>query len=173
MNQEILDIVNEHDEVIESKSRDEIYKRGNCFIRGVWLFIQNSKGQLWIPRRVKTKALCPEALDGSVVGHINAGETYEDAVIRETKEEVNLKIKKEDLKCIGSMRPEQLAVMSKNIRAFIKVYLVESDDVPDFNRDDFSEYYWLKPEELLSRIESGEKHKPSLPLVVKHIFKRP
>src|SRR3990167_993054 len=168
--EEILDIVNSKDEVINSLPREEVYKKGNCFIRGVWLFIQNSKGELWIPRRVKTKKLCPNALDGSVVGHVDAGESYENAMVREIEEEVNIKIAPEDLVCLGEMGPYQLAKMSNDIRAFIKVYILKSDETPNYNKYDFYESYWLTPEQLLEKIEKGDEHKPSLPFVIKHLF---
>ena len=168
--EEILDIVDSNDQVIGSLPRSEAYSRGDCIIRGCWLFIQNSKGQLWIPRRVKTKPLFPDALDGSAVGHVSAGETYEEAAIRETEEEVGIKLNPEELVCIGQMGPDQLASMKNNIRAFIKVYLLKSNKTPQFDKSEYSEYYWLTPEELIKRIDAGDKHKSSLPFIIKHLF---
>jgi isopentenyldiphosphate isomerase len=168
--EEILDVVDSNDQVIESLPRSEVYKRGDCIIRGCWLFIQNSKGQLWIPRRAKTKSLFPDALDGSAVGHVSAGETYEEAAIRETEEEVGIKLKPEELVCIGRMGPDQLAAMNNRTRAFIKVYLLKSDETPEFDKSEYSEYYWLTPEEIIKRIDAGDKHKSSLPFIIKYLF---
>lgn len=168
--EEILDIVDGNDQVIGSLPRSKIYEQGNFIIRGAWLFIQNSKGELWIPRRVKTKKLFPDALDGSAVGHVSSGESYEVALLREAKEELNIDVSIEDLHYVGSMKPQQLPVLDKGLKAFVKVYKLQSDVAPNFNRDDYSEYYWLTPQELLRRIDAGEKYKNSLPFIVKHLF---
>lgn len=168
--EEILDIVDLNDQVVESLPRSVVYERGNLIIRGTWLFIQNSKGQLWIPRRVKSKKLFPDALDGSIVGHVSAGETYEEAIIREAQEECNLDLKISDLEFIGKMAPHQLEILHNGLRAFIKVFVINMEDSPNFNKDEYSEYYWLTPEELIKKIEAGDKHKNSLPYVIKHLF---
>lgn len=55
--EEILDLVNENDEVIGSKSRSDIYAEGLKNFRVVNAFVINSKGKLWIPRRAANKRL--------------------------------------------------------------------------------------------------------------------
>ena len=86
---EILDIVDVHDQVIQSMPRALVYQKNLCSqMRSIWLIIKNEQGQLWIPRRSWTLKQLPGYLDGSVVGHVRAGETYEQALIRESLEEI-------------------------------------------------------------------------------------
>jgi hypothetical protein len=47
------------------------------------------------------------------------------------------------------------------------VYEVLTDTVPEYNREDFSDYEWLLPEEIVSRYADGEIGKEDVPEVVK------
>lgn len=49
MNQELLDIVNEHDQVVGQKYRSEICF-GEKHVRVVNAFLINDQKQIWIPR---------------------------------------------------------------------------------------------------------------------------
>ena len=58
----------------------------------MWLLIRNQDGKFWIPRRQATKKVLPNCLDGSAVGHVSSGEVYEQSMIREVAEELNIDI---------------------------------------------------------------------------------
>ena len=63
----------------------------------LWLFTDS--GNLVIQKRSVNKKINPNIWDIiSVAGHVKFGESIEDAVIREAKEELNLKILKDNLK---------------------------------------------------------------------------
>lgn len=49
--------------------------------RVVNVFVINSSGKIWIPRRHSNKAHFPLAFDMSIGGHVESGETYEAALI--------------------------------------------------------------------------------------------
>jgi len=66
----------------------------------VWFF--TVKEQVLLQQRAATKSICPLLWDVSVAGHIDAGETNVEAAIRETQEEIGLKINAEDLFQIGT-----------------------------------------------------------------------
>ena len=72
---ELLDLVNEHDEVVGQVRRSEAWAR-RLPVRGVNAFVRNSRGQLWFPRRTADKRHYPNCLDMSVGGHVESGEDY-------------------------------------------------------------------------------------------------
>lgn len=167
LTEEYLDLVDQNDQVIGQKKRSEVYAEGyhNFGFRVVNLFVVNSQGQIWLPRRRQEKAHCPLHLDCSMGGHVSSGETYEQALKRETLEELNLDVDKIDLKFLGYLTPHQ-----HGVSAFMKVYETKMDDAPNYNPNDFFEYLWVSPQELFDRIAMGEKTKSDLPKMIKIFY---
>lgn len=160
--EEVLDLVDENDQVIGSMTRKEVYAEGLRNYRVIHAFIVNSEGKLWIPRRVSTKKLYPDGLDYSIAGHVESGETYEEGLIKEAREEVNIDLTKTPYKEIASFNP-----LTHRVHCFQKVYEIRSDEAPEYNPDDFSGYEWLSPTEIISRFQSGEIGKVDIPEVVR------
>lgn len=65
----------------------------------VWFYTQ--AGQILLAQRAASKTIYPLLWDVSVAGHVDAGETIEQAAIRETQEEIGLSISKSELHKIG------------------------------------------------------------------------
>lgn len=167
MQDEYLDLVDLNDEIIGKKLRSEVYSEGLSNFRVVNLFLVNSEGKLWIPRRTSTKRIFPLCLDVSMGGHVESGESYEEAFKRETFEELNIDTDTVSFKCLGHLTPHE-----DNVSAFMKVYEILTDTVPRFNPSDFTEYFWLSPEELFERIGRGDKTKGDLPKLVDIFYTR-
>lgn len=163
--EEILDLVDENDQVIGKKSRADIYNEGLTNFRVVNVFIKNSKGELWIPRRTAHKKLFPLYLDMSAAGHVESGETYEEAAKKEVAEEINVDFDAVPTKYLGKCSPKEHGVSS-----YGAVYEITLDEAPDYNPDDFVEYYWLTPEALLKKIEEGEKAKSDIPILLTEFY---
>lgn len=164
---EILDIVDDNDRVIRSMPRAQVYQNNLCSqMRSIWLMIRNSQGQLWIPRRSWSLAQLPGHLDGSVVGHVRAGESYEEALLRESFEEIGQDLSKISYRLLGKLTPQQ----HKSF-CFATVYECCMDQAPqNWNKDDICEWFWMTPQELLQRWQEGEKVKDTLPILVKHFY---
>lgn len=97
--QEILDIVNENDEVVGQATRKEIHEKGLLHrVVEIWFF--NKKGQVILQRRGKMKS-DGGSLGISAGGHVASGETYEEACLKEIKEETGLDIPMNDLTFLG------------------------------------------------------------------------
>lgn len=163
--EEILDIVDEFDVVIDQKPRSEADRFPKQF-RAVNAFIINSHNELWIPRRSADKKLFPLALDMSTSGAVSSGEDYETAFKRELYEEVGLNADAITYTFLGYLNPH-----IHDVSLFMHVYQIKSDVVPPYNTNDFIEYFWLTPRELVNRIEAGEAAKTDLIKLVKIFYK--
>lgn len=156
---ELLDLVDKNDNVIGTIWRSEsnnLYETKAGFIRAATALIQNDKGELWIPRRTANKRIAPNGLDSSMQEHVGSGESYLEATIRGFKEELNIDVSEEQLEYIGTVLPDD------ELYYFVALYVYKSNDVPEYNPEDFVGFEWVKPEELIRRLENGEPSKKSL-----------
>ena len=98
---EYIDIVTETGEPTSKIAlKSEAHKNGwwhNTI--HVWLYTKN--GEILLQQRSHKKAIFPLLWDVSAAGHIDAGEPFEHAAIRETREELGLELKPEELTKIG------------------------------------------------------------------------
>lgn len=165
--EEVLDLVDEQDTVIGQATRHEVYAQGLRNYRVIHAFIINSEGKLWIPRRTLTKKLYPGGLDYSIAGHVESGETYEEALLKEAQEEANLNLREIPYTEIARFTP-----YTHTVHCFQRVYEIKSDGAPDYNQDDFSGFEWLTPAEIISRHEADEPMKDDIPEVLRLCYLR-
>jgi len=92
MEEEIFDIVDENNKVIGQETRSKAHSTG-LFHRSVHILLFNSKGQIFIQKRVASKKIHPNKWDFSTAEHMKPGETYEQAAIRGAKEELGIDVK--------------------------------------------------------------------------------
>ncbi|MEV4040635.1 NUDIX domain-containing protein [Streptomyces umbrinus] len=86
---EILDIVDEHDEVVGQARRGDAYAQGMRH-RCTFIQVKDAQGRLFIHRRTPTKLVFPSLYDVFVGGVVGAGETYDEAALREAEEELGV-----------------------------------------------------------------------------------
>ncbi|MFD4855467.1 NUDIX domain-containing protein [Streptomyces atratus] len=95
---EILDIVDEHDVVVGQAPRGEATVRGLRH-RCVFIEARDAGGRLFVHRRTPAKLVFPSHYDMFVGGVVGAGESYDEAALREAEEELGV---------FGLPRPEPL-----------------------------------------------------------------
>lgn len=88
---EVFDVVDEHDRVTGQATRAEVHA-GKLLHRAVHLFVYNKRGDLLLQKRSLLKDACPGLWDSSVSGHLNAGEDYPLAAVRELDEEMGIRL---------------------------------------------------------------------------------
>jgi len=158
MDDEILDFVDGHDKVIGKVNRKD-YKQfianQSGFIRVSELFIINDEGKVWVPIRTANKTIAPNGYDYSAAGHVESGEGYLGTIIRESKEEINLDITPEDIEFVAKLK-------SVSIRCIRCIYLLRTNETPEFNPQDFVSAQWLSPSQIISMIDGGHAAKINL-----------
>ncbi len=88
---EYLDMVNEKDRVIGTTSRAEAHGNPKQIHRVAHVLVFNTKGEIFLQKRSIEKDVQPGKWDTSVGGHLDRGECYRDAAVRETTEELGIR----------------------------------------------------------------------------------
>jgi isopentenyldiphosphate isomerase len=68
----------------------------------VYIALVNSGGEIYIQHRAGTKRLLPNRKTISASGHVDPGETFEQAAVREIAEELGIELNESDLRPFGS-----------------------------------------------------------------------
>ena len=135
--------VDKDDNVIGSGTGAEAREKG-IIHRIIRIFLFNSKGELLIQKRSK-KVPSPGKWDQSVGGHVDEGESYLEAAMRELDEELG----------ITSIPFQEAAKFytknadgEKMIKRFNTLYLGNYDGGIKFNPEETSEVSWITLDEL-------------------------
>jgi 8-oxo-dGTP pyrophosphatase MutT (NUDIX family) len=86
---EWVDLVDENNRVMGRARRSEVRGR-NLLHRGVGILCWNSRGEIYVHRRTRTKDVFPGLYDMFVGGVVAAGEPEEEAARREIREELGI-----------------------------------------------------------------------------------
>ena len=99
---EILDILDANGKPTgKTALKSEAHKSGQYHNTiHLWLYTDNEK--VLLQQRSHKKLIYPLLWDVSIAGHIDTGETFTQAAVRETEEEISLKLKENDLVKIGT-----------------------------------------------------------------------
>lgn len=90
-NDELVDLVDEHDAVVEVVTRAEMRARGAAARhRAVYVAVTTSSGALVVHRRADWKDVYPGYWDICFGGILGAGEAWDDAARRELREEAGV-----------------------------------------------------------------------------------
>ncbi|TXS51711.1 NUDIX domain-containing protein [Streptomyces sp. t39] len=87
--EEVLDVVDEQDRVVGRAPRAEVYARGLRH-RCVFVLARDGEGRVFVHRRTPGKLVFPSLHDMFVGGVVGAGESYDDAALREAEEELGV-----------------------------------------------------------------------------------
>src|SRR5437016_8564037 len=87
--EEIVAIVDEYNQVVGALPRREMRARRSLH-RATYTLVFNSRGRLYVQKRTTTKDIYPGYYDPVASGVVLAGETYEQAAIRELEEELGI-----------------------------------------------------------------------------------
>lgn len=162
-NDEVIELVDEHDMVIRTATRGEIDSQNLKYIRGTSALLVNAKGEIWVPIRSSRKSQWPGGFDFSMGEHVGVGESYEAAFHRGVREELGLDTASMPWRLLGHMTPP-----ADGTNTFMAAYELQSDETPEFDASEFASGEWMRPQDLVNAIKAGHPYKPDLlPTVVK------
>lgn len=137
MREEYIDIVDENDKFTgEKKLRGEVHSSGlwHRTVHVYYFTIKDNEYYFLCHLRSKDKDLCPNMWDTRFGGHLQAGETIEEALLEELREEIGI---------------------SANLNDFIKGPVRKSHKYPN---NEFTYTFYYQAEEDISKLkfEDGE-----------------
>lgn len=123
--------------------------------RAVHIYVFDSAQNIYLQKRSLTKSIQPGKWDTSVGGHVDAGETFEQAAYREMKEELGLQADHPLLRLFTWVW------RSDRETEVITTFLYQTDQRPVFDPVEITELRkW--PEEELSSITANPEFTPCL-----------
>jgi isopentenyldiphosphate isomerase len=147
-----IPIVDENDNLIEYMERSEADKNKSLIYRVSYLWITDTEGNIFLARRAFNKNHNPGKWGPAVAGTVEEGETYESNIIKETEEEIGIKIKDVNLK-LGSKKRQKT-----DHNYFSQVFFLELPvGFNDFKiaKDEVAEVKWFSKEELKKELEEN------------------
>lgn len=148
--------------LIGSEANNVSNIRKGCYMPIVGVIIINSKNEILLQKRSKNKKMNPGKW-GICGGKINLGENSLDAGIRETVEEIQVKLDKEDL---------QFLTMDTSDKVHFTVYYVRKDVELDnciLRKEEVEEIRYFKVEELDDLDNEGFEWLGSLKEIIEKI----
>ncbi len=146
---ELLEVLNENGEPTgEILDKNKIHKEGK-YHKEVALILLNDRGEILLQKRSSTKEIEPDkwAWHG---GHVIAGETDIEAIIRETKEELGITLNKNQINLLIKLKRDKFP----NRQFTIAYYSICNLDINDFNiqKEELSEIKWFSFEKFKDMI---------------------
>lgn len=157
MAKEMIDEYNLIGEKIGVIDKDIAHKKG-LWHKSVHVWIINKKNEVLLQYRCKDKKLYPDTWDASFAGHISAGESSIDAVIREGKEEIGINV---DLNKLEYVLTNKEIVKYKDIdsREFVDIFILRQDfslDDISFQEEEVSDAKYVSIDEFFNLMDNNK-----------------
>lgn len=162
MKDEIMDIVDLNDVVIGQATQDEVYAKLLPH-RIVHVLIFNSKGEMAMQLRSAKKSYCPLHWVTTVGGHVQTGESYEQAALREMKEEIGVQLPMEFFK-------KDSYNDTRNLQKFLVTFKATYNGPFTINPDEVERVDFFSLEAIQEMMQEGEKFHPELLFLLQRYF---
>jgi isopentenyl-diphosphate delta-isomerase type 1 len=155
---ELFDVVDASDRVLRQERRSVVHASG-LLHRAVHCFVLDDEGRLLLQLRSASKDRFPSRWSTSVSGHLDAGESYGAAALRELGEELGVDPPPGlHLRFLGKSSPSEATE-----HEFVACYAAEWTDEVDPPADEVAEVRWFAEPELDSLLASQpDSFTPSL-----------
>ena len=138
MSEEFFDVINERDEVIDCRPRGEVHRLGLRH-RAVHVLVFNARGAIFLQKRSMKKDRQPGVWDSSASGHVDSGEDYDTAAVRELREEIGL------LLAQPLERLFKIDACAATDQEFVWVYRCQSEGPFELNAEEIDSGGWFAP----------------------------
>lgn len=176
MSEELVDIVNEKDEVVGVATREEAHKQ-TLLHRLIEVWFYDRRGRVLLQKRSLQKTNLPGLLDFTVGGHVSSGESYEEGLLKEVREETGVLDSHEKFKLVKTFVPQTDGDVN-DLRLHVRktyLYLFEGDfEKLSFDAAEVAGFEWWDIDELVVTIQKNPelfvpfmKHRTTLEVLQK------
>ena len=116
------------------------------------MLVSNSRGEVFLQKRSASKDTNPNCWDSSAAGHIDSGEQYLPAAVRELEEELGLVCKTDEFREFLRLTPS-----INNGYEHQRYYAVCTDQPMTLCPDEIAEGRWFQPSEIDTWVASEDK----------------
>jgi isopentenyl-diphosphate delta-isomerase type 1 len=157
--EEWFDVVNDRDEVVGRATRREVHATG-LWHRAVHVLVFDAAGRVFLQKRSMLKDLSPGLWDSSCSGHLDAGEDYDAAAVRELAEEIGVRVS------AAPARWFRLGACEETGWEFVWVYRLRHDGPITVDPAEIQYGEWVAPAEVTARVaRRPEEFCPSFKLL--------
>lgn len=143
---EVFDVVNERNEVTGQLTRGEVHARG-LLHRAVHIFVINKRGHIYLQQRSHLKDVSPLKWDSSAAGHLDAGEGYASAAVRELGEEIGIHVEATELAA-------EIPAGDNTDHEFVELRLAHHDGPVRCLPEEIATGDWFKPEDINAWVQA-------------------
>ena len=144
---EWFDVVNERDEAVGRATRREVHAKV-LWQLAVHVLVFDAEGRVFLQKRSMLKDLSPGLWDSSCSGHLDAGEDYDRAAVRERGEEIGIRV---------AQAPERwfrIEACEPTGWEFVWVYRLRYDGPITIDPLEIQFGEWVAPVEVSARVAS-------------------
>lgn len=156
---ELLDVLDEEGNLTGKKEDKDIIHEKGLWHREVCVLIRNRKGEYLIQKRAATKKQAPNKW-GMTAGHVDAGENFEEAMIREIREELGIEVALEELTPLATFK-ETFENETTTNNNYTRYYFYETNrKIEDYTicLEELSELKYITIEEMEEAVEKKDEN---------------
>ena len=143
--QELFPLIDEEGTVVGKATRAYCHGGSMALHPVVHLHVIDRSGRLYLQKRSMHKDIAPGRWDTSVGGHVDYGESIEQAVVREAREELGLHIDPQDCRFLF-----QYIWQSSRERELVTAFAICYEGKPQPDHDEVDDVHYFTIEELES-----------------------
>lgn len=170
---ELIDVLTEDGQPTgEVQSRQTIHQKGSWHA-AVDIFLVNHQNQVLLQKRSLIKDSFPGLWEISCSGHVDRGETPQQAAIREIQEELGLSITPEQLQKIAVVNESNILKNGTYINNEIRsIYIIKLQDPPIiYEPQEISDIKWVSLDQLHELYQTNHPDMVPHPVVYPAFFK--